>query len=312
MLQRLSIPVLSAIIALLAVVANAQATPGPKILRAALDDKAVAGLPASLEVSVRDPLDTVNGLQVDFGDGTSTAISVCRPPVFGAITSPLVRKGRPAEHALTHVYARPGSYDVHLGVTSGDCGTRGPIVATRTVRITVLGAKVSGKHPVAVSSSNVLARAAQSACSALLELPADAGVAAARRAIACLVNAVRTQAGLVPLRYQSRLALAASRHARDMVARSYFAHQSPSGADVLDRLRRARFRIRGATGENLVAGTAQFGTPLGALLSWLNSPPHRANLLERDFALAGYGVAPAMPGHRGVPGATYVLTLSAG
>src|SRR4051794_9320832 len=66
-----------------------------------------------------------------------------------------------------------------------------------------------------------------------------AAPAAVEAAIACLVGAQRAAHGLPAVRPAAPLALAARRHAADMVARGYFAHVSPTGGTVDRRARRA-------------------------------------------------------------------------
>ncbi|HET6827852.1 MAG TPA: CvpA family protein, partial [Ramlibacter sp.] len=52
-----------------------------------------------------------------------------------------------------------------------------------------------------------------------------------------LLNAERTQRGLKPLQADPQLLPVARAHSRDMFARGYFAHVSPEGRDLGDRLR---------------------------------------------------------------------------
>src|SRR5688572_30804810 len=57
----------------------------------------------------------------------------------------------------------------------------------------------------------------------------------------CLINAERARRGRRPLRSNAKLARAALRHARDMVAHSYFAHVSRDGSEFGDRIRAAGY-----------------------------------------------------------------------
>ena len=53
--------------------------------------------------------------------------------------------------------------------------------------------------------------------------------------------------------------------------------------------RRAGYLPARALGENLAWGQAELGSPLQTLAAWLESPPHRANLLSgrwRDLGIA--------------------------
>ena len=124
----------------------------------------------------------------------------------------------------------------------------------------------------------------------------------------CVVNLERRKRGLDALRRNARLELAAVRHARDMVRRSYFAHISPDGRKLADRLRRAGY-VRGErtweAGEALAIGIAQRGSPREVVTAWLQSRRHRAVMLSPRFREAGIGVAPGSALGPGAGAATY-------
>ena len=126
--------------------------------------------------------------------------------------------------------------------------------------------------------------------------PGQASYAKLGRSTLCLVNRERRQRGLRALRANKRLGLAARRHAGDMVRHSYFAHNSRSGARPGSRIARSGY-LRGAptwlVGENL--GLAR-STPRSLLRSWMKSPSHRANVLNRRFRDLGVAVTAAVGG----------------
>jgi uncharacterized protein YkwD/uncharacterized membrane protein required for colicin V production len=100
-----------------------------------------------------------------------------------------------------------------------------------------------------------------------------------------LVNRERTSRGLVPLEMDGELRLLARAHADDMFRRGYFAHDTPEGTDPFDRMRDANIRF-GLAGENLaLAPTVQI-----AHEGLMNSPGHRANILNGGFRKVGIGV----------------------
>ena len=101
------------------------------------------------------------------------------------------------------------------------------------------------------------------------------------------VNEARRKAGVKPLRSDSRLDRAAQRHAEDMLARSYFAHESPENDTVRQRSKEARYNWR-TIGENIAEG--QF-TVDEVMTTWLNSPGHRRNILDPRFEELGVGLA---------------------
>ena len=292
-----------------AIVLAIGATPAfaqPKILDARFAERPVAGLPAVLEVRVRDPLAAVNGIRVDFGDGAMAWESACRPLWEGVdLTGPFT-PGRGVTMRIAHVYREVERRTIRITAHAGDC-TSGLEVAR-----TELGARVRAlplnaiARPAAVPLR--IGRAAQQAGCAD---PYSIGGADLGRRIRCTVNVVRSGQGLPQLRPSRRLGRAARRHAADMVRRGYFSHVTPEGVDLITRLRRARVRLRGNFfGENLAAGTGDYASPIGMLLSWLESPAHAANLLDSGFNRAGYGVASGMPGERAPDAATAVQVLA--
>lgn len=100
-----------------------------------------------------------------------------------------------------------------------------------------------------------------------------------------LVNQARTQAGLVPLVMNTPLVTVARAHSRDMFARGYFAHNDPDGKSPFDRMTAAGIKYQTA-GENLAyAANVQL-----AFNGLMNSPEHRANILEKSFRKVGMGV----------------------
>jgi uncharacterized protein YkwD len=93
--------------------------------------------------------------------------------------------------------------------------------------------------------------------------------------------------GCQPVTNDPRLAAAARAHAADMAERSYFDHTTPDGVDFATRITRAGYTWSTA-GENIAAGQPD---PASVMKSWMNSPGHRANILNCDFTNLGVGLA---------------------
>lgn len=139
--------------------------------------------------------------------------------------------------------------------------------------------------------------------------PTGENLAEVARATLCLLNIEREARGLSPLRSNGRLARAALDHSRDMVRRSYFSHQSRSGASFVDRIRRRGYfegQRRWLVGENLGWGKGARSTPRAMVDAWMNSPGHRANILQRRFRDVGIGIVLGAPqGSKPPPAGTY-------
>lgn len=139
--------------------------------------------------------------------------------------------------------------------------------------------------------------------------PAPGNLPAIRRATLCLLNVQRTSHGLRKLHANRPLRRVATRYARQMVARSFFAHVSPAGSTFVDRIRRTAYLDRAngySVGENLAWGAGPLSTPRRIVRAWMDSPGHRANILNGVYRDIGVGVALGVPVAGGGPGATYV------
>lgn len=110
---------------------------------------------------------------------------------------------------------------------------------------------------------------------------------AVRRQIVAAVNAARRKAGVPPVKANGDLDEAAQRHSEDMLARNFFAHQSPSGATVRERSRAAGYRWR-TIGENIAEGQLSIQEVMD---TWMRSPGHRRNILDPGFKELGVGLA---------------------
>ncbi|MFC8172441.1 CAP domain-containing protein [Streptomyces sp. NPDC057325] len=105
--------------------------------------------------------------------------------------------------------------------------------------------------------------------------------------VVALVNAERAEAGCRSLHSERRLRAAAQGHADDMAARAYYAHSSPEGRDGGDRMRSAGYAWS-TWAENIHRGPA---TPARTVAEWMESPGHRANILNCAFKDIGVGVS---------------------
>jgi uncharacterized protein YkwD len=132
-------------------------------------------------------------------------------------------------------------------------------------------------------------------------------------AILCEVNRIRAHHHRPPVVADDRLARAAGGHARDMVDRHYFAHDTPGGANVTDRVARTGWLAGHRAwwlGEVLAWGAGPASRPRTIVIAWMHSPPHRAVLLDARYRAVGIGVARGTP-PGGRPGATYAADFGA-
>lgn len=109
------------------------------------------------------------------------------------------------------------------------------------------------------------------------------------------VNAQRAAFKLPPYQVDADLARMALAHAQDMVARGYFAHTTPEGLTLDDRFVLQKIEASW-TGENIQRNTKPLDKTVAEAVRWfMNSAPHRANILHKHFDRIGVGVAEGPP-----------------
>ena len=146
-------------------------------------------------------------------------------------------------------------------------------------------------------------------CAGVTLAPGEGSMSTLAAATLCLVNGERADRGLATLTANAKLDGVATAYARDLVEGSYFSHTGRDGSSSLDRVRASGYLTPGAgysVGENLAWGTGVLATPAAIMVSWMNSPGHRQNILNPDYRELGIGIAAGNPGARNGLGATYV------
>jgi uncharacterized protein YkwD len=110
------------------------------------------------------------------------------------------------------------------------------------------------------------------------------------------INVTRAQHGLRALRMSPRLTAAADQHSASMAQKGYFSHDSANGGSFFKRIA-SFYSYRGystwSAGENLLWSSPDI-SPAGALRLWMNSPEHRANLLNRSWREMGISAVHAL------------------
>ena len=130
-------------------------------------------------------------------------------------------------------------------------------------------------------------------------------VDALERSVLSNINAFRRSHGLAPLRISVALTRAADQHSGEMARLGYFAHESANGSSFDKRV--ARFypanRRYWSVGENLLWSSPSIDAA-AALQLWLNSTPHRENLLTarwREIGISAVHVVSAPGTYGGQP-----------
>lgn len=101
-------------------------------------------------------------------------------------------------------------------------------------------------------------------------------------------NAQRQKNGLPPLAENFKLNNSARVKVQDMFAKQYFEHVSPSGVAVGDLAKQVGYQFI-VIGENLALGN--FKSDQDLVQAWMDSPGHRANILNTRYRDIGVAVA---------------------
>jgi len=99
-------------------------------------------------------------------------------------------------------------------------------------------------------------------------------------------NLQRLNNGLPPLKLNSLLSESATKKAKDMFSHNYWAHTSPSGTTPWDFFKAVDYRYSVA-GENLAR---DFYDTESLMNGWMNSPTHKANIINSKYQEIGIGV----------------------
>lgn len=173
----------------------------------------------------------------------------------------------------------------------GATGTSSPATATASPSPSVSGSETA--RPKASKTPRPAEPSASAAASPARPTRRVSAVPQAQSAptttvaqVVVLVNKERAAAGCGPLTEDTQLEEAARAHSDDMAARDFFDHTNPDGADPGQRITAAGYHWS-TYGENIAMGQQ---TPQAVMDSWMNSPGHRANILNCSFKNIGVGV----------------------
>ncbi len=113
----------------------------------------------------------------------------------------------------------------------------------------------------------------------------DADILSMENVIIRLVNIERTSRGLKPLSANWQLSRVARYKSQDMHDAGYFAHESPRYGSPFNMMKNFGISYRTA-GENIAKG---YTSAAAVVEGWMNSPGHRANILNASFTEIGVG-----------------------
>jgi uncharacterized protein YkwD len=148
-----------------------------------------------------------------------------------------------------------------------------------------------------VAALSVTAPAAHATnCAGADLLPTAATATTVKAATLCLLNNERGSQGVAPLGSDAVLEQAATAYSVTMIAQRFFAHVSPAGQRLEQRL--APYFSGAQTwdvGENLAYGETSMATPRAIVAAWMRSAGHRATILNARFTEIGIGIVSGSP-----------------
>jgi uncharacterized protein YkwD len=101
-----------------------------------------------------------------------------------------------------------------------------------------------------------------------------------------LTNVERAKAGCGKVKLNTKLRTAMRGHTQDMANKNYFSHDSQDGRSPWDRAKSAGYRT--PIGENIAKGQRDAAD---VMRSWMDSPGHKANILNCDAKAIGVGLS---------------------
>lgn len=107
-------------------------------------------------------------------------------------------------------------------------------------------------------------------------------------------NDARLNEGLSELELSPLLSRAAQAHAKWMAENQQLSHVGQDGRRLIDRVQREGY-VLSRVGENIARGQVSVSA---VIADWMNSPPHRRNMLDPRYLQVGAGIARSHDGQR--------------
>lgn len=118
----------------------------------------------------------------------------------------------------------------------------------------------------------------------------------AEQAAFALINQKRAENGLGPLLWNDDVAVVARMHSQNMADLKFFGHRGVDNKMVSDRADSLGIKKWRAIGENIAFNRGYQDPTEKAVDLWLNSPSHRRNMMDDNWAESAVGVAVAADG----------------
>ncbi len=168
----------------------------------------------------------------------------------------------------------------------------GVIAATATVSFAQINEYQASTSAVVASGNSVVERFRRVADkTAEVKAAVVVNTIEVERSAFDLFNNKRLENGLQPLAWSEELAAIARMHSKHMAELKFFSHRGLDNKLVSDRADDSGLRKWRAIGENIAFNRGFTDPIVKAVDSWLNSPSHRNNMLDRNWKESAVGVA---------------------
>lgn len=276
---------------------NTQATgegAGDPAAPSAVDADSTAGTEAAAGAPSTDPATTDDAMADDamaeaeerqpiVVGGAEASTVATAPSTTSTTVAPTTAPTAPASTATS---AAPTTSTTAAPTTAAP-STAAPTTATPATAVPPTAAPTTAAPTTAAPTTAAPTTAAPTTAPPTTQA-SDVGTSGDRdleRQVIDLTNQRRADNGCPPLANNNRLHAAALGHSVDMANNDYFSHTSLDGSSMSDRIDRQGYSWR-RLAENIAAG---YPTPQAVVEGWMNSPGHRANILNCDLTEIGVG-----------------------
>ncbi|MDQ7092657.1 CAP domain-containing protein [Desulfosporosinus sp. PR] len=173
-------------------------------------------------------------------------------------------------------------------ITIGQPNQGGNVVSLKNINtqsasvpVTITPTTPTTTTPAAPASTNT-----SSSTSSLPAIPTVTSLTADKQQMVDMINQERIAAGVSPLKVDLRLVAVGQAKADDMKANNYFDHTSPTYGSPWAMMEQVGLTV-GWAGENIAGNNSV----AGAMAAFMQSPDHKANILDPRFTDVGIGIA---------------------
>ncbi len=230
-----------------------------------------SSVPTTTQVAstpISSPTIVVQGTQTTVSTPTTTIIQNSTPQYRSINIGPLPSNLNGSVVSLKTIFNQSNT----LPITSTPTSTTIPTTTTTVPTTTTTSPSVPSSTTTTTPS--------------IPSIPSISALTADEQSMVDMINQERIAAGVSPVKVDLRLGAVGRAKANDMKANNYFDHTSPTYGSPWAMMQQVGLTV-GWAGEN-IAGNSSVS---GAMAALMQSPGHRANILDPRFTHVGVGIA---------------------